>query len=68
MSKKEPIKESITVTVITKDLLNIILKIAYTLVCIVALLGLSCLITPIPAAVVCGIAIRVVYKKYNLFI
>lgn len=61
-------KESITVTVITKSLLNIILTIAYTLVCIGVLLVLSCLISPIPAAVVCGIAILIIHKRCKLFI
>lgn len=64
MSKKEPI----TATVLAKDIVNIILTIIYTLICIGVLLGLSCLITPIPAAVVCGIAILMINKKYNLFI
>ena len=61
-------KESITATVLAKDLINIILTIVYTLVCIAVLLGLSCLITPIPAVVVCGISMLIIHKKYKLFI
>ena len=61
-------KESITTTVLAKDIINIILTIIYTLVCIVVLLGLSCLISPIPAVVVCGISILIIHKKYKLFI
>ena len=61
-------KEGVTATVLAKDLINIILTIVYTLVCIGALLGLSCLITPIPAAIVCGVSILIIHKRCKLFI
>jgi hypothetical protein len=61
-------KETIPTSVIVSDITNIILTIFYTFIWIVIVAGLSCLITPIPATIICGIAILKVRNRTKWFV
>jgi hypothetical protein len=60
--------EPIPTSVLISDITNIILAIIYTFIWISIMAGLSCLITPIPASMVCVVAMLKVRKKFKWFV
>lgn len=60
--------EPVPTPIIISSIINIILTAFYTFIWVAIVMGLSCLITPLPAVIVCGIAILIIRKKFKLFV
>ena len=60
--------EPVPTSVIISDITNIILTVFYTFIWIAIIAGLSCLITPLPAVIVCGITMLTVRNKFKWFV